>query len=304
MSSADSLYEPPKFRLPPNRVVSLVPSITESFFNLGIGDALVGITDYCVQPASEVSILKKVGGTKNPHLEDILALRPDFVIANWEENPPDIVAALQDAGVTVWVTFPKSVADALEVLRALVGIFRQPIGVMRLQVLEKSIEWARSASENQEKIAYFCPIWQKGLDAGEQPLDEEQIWWMTFNHDTYPHDLLSLMGGENIFAKRERRYPLEADLGLADPVDPGERDIRYPRVTLKEVIAATPEMILLPSEPFAFTQDHLPGIKSFLSETPAVKNEKVFLVDGSLITWHGTRVAEALQTLPEYFESR
>ena len=82
---------------------------------------------------------------------------------------------------------------------------------------------------------------------------------MTFNADTYAHDLLRICGGENVFAERERQYPLKADLGEAEPMLPmirasAGRDTRYPRVTMEEVEAAQPDVILLPSEPFQFTE--------------------------------------------------
>ena len=127
---------------------------------------------------------------------------------------------------------------------------------------------------------------------------------MTFNHQTYASDVLRLSGGENIFADRQRLYPLEADLGGATPEDPGERDTRYPRVKLDEILAANPELILLPSEPFSFNEAHRLRINETLAETQAVQSGEVYLVDGSLITWHGTRLARALQVLPSLFTER
>ncbi len=70
----------------PRRIVSLVPSITETLFALGAGERVVGVTDYCTHPPEEVARVAKVGGTKDPHLEVILQLAPDLVILNDEEN--------------------------------------------------------------------------------------------------------------------------------------------------------------------------------------------------------------------------
>src|SRR5512137_741739 len=74
------------FTHPPKRVVSLVPSLTESMFDLGFGGSLVGITDYCTKPKGSVEAIAHVGGPKNPHIQEILDLKPDLVLADWEEN--------------------------------------------------------------------------------------------------------------------------------------------------------------------------------------------------------------------------
>jgi ABC-type Fe3+-hydroxamate transport system substrate-binding protein len=95
-----------------------------------------------------------------------------------------------------------------------------------------------------------------------------------------------------------RRYPLTADLGLAQPEDPGTRDTRYPRVTPAEISQAAPEVILLPDEPFAFGEQERLRLKRLLAETPAVRHDRVRLIDGSLLTWHGTRLARALAEIP------
>ncbi len=123
---------------------------------------------------------------------------------------------------------------------------------------------------------------------------------MTFNYQTYSNDVLAKVGGMNVFAGRQRKYPLEADLGSAEAEEPGDRDTRYPRVTLDEIIEAQPEVILLPSEPYAFDESHKTQIEEWLSETPAVESGRVFLIDGSLLTWHGTRLARAVSELPSY----
>ncbi|MBW1844728.1 MAG: ABC transporter substrate-binding protein, partial [Deltaproteobacteria bacterium] len=101
------------------RIVSLVPSVTESLFCLGLGDRVVGITDWCVHPSHQLSGLPRVGGTKNPLVRQILELEPDLVIANREENRKRTVLALRAAGVDVWVTYPQTVQDGVTLLREL-----------------------------------------------------------------------------------------------------------------------------------------------------------------------------------------
>ena len=123
---------------------------------------------------------------------------------------------------------------------------------------------------------------------------------MTFNQFTYAHDVLSLVGGENVFAGRQRLYPLEADLGLLQPSGEDKGDTRYPRVIAEEIIRAKPDVILLPNDPFTFDQGHKQNILRQLGDTPAVKNSRIYFMDGSLVTWHGTRLGKALQALPQY----
>ena len=282
------------FTQAPERVVSLVPSMTESLFDLGQGERVVGVTDYCLPPEGARTRLTRVGGTRSPSIETIFRLSPDLVLANQEENPREAVEEMEARGLKVWVTFPRSVAGALEVLWALVRLFRADAkAVLTVRTLETTLEWTAKAAMGKSPTRVFCPIWQ-----GEST--RHGLWWMTFNQETYAHDLAACCGGLNIFSARERRYPLEADLGMGQPESPGGRDTRYPCVLPGEVKAGAPEVILLPSEPYAFDESSVRRITDLLADTPAVRGGRVHLVDGSLITWHGTRLARALSEIPGY----
>ncbi len=282
----------------PSRVISLVPSVTESLFDLGVGDRLVGITDYCIHPADKVADLLKIGGTKNPDVQKIKAALPDLIIANQEENRKDDVEALQAEGFKVWVTFPRTMREAIDLLWATIRVFRVPMMGQRLSVLETTYEWTSLAAENMTPMSVFCPIWR------EPRADEGPVrWWMTLNRETYMHDVLRVCGGANVFADRDRRYPLAADLGGTPPLAlHPERDTRYPRVTPDEVAERAPEVILLPSEPYPFAEADLAAFEAF-PEIPAVRNNRVHLVDGSLLTWPGTRLAHALADLPTLLQA-
>jgi ABC-type Fe3+-hydroxamate transport system substrate-binding protein len=274
------------------RVVSLVPSVTESLFELGLGARVAGITDYCVHPADRLVGLPRLGGTKNVRVPEIIALTPDLVIANQEENSRADVEALQAARVPVWVTFPRTVREALDLLWDLIRRFDIPQQGPRLLALEKSYEWTEAGLASDSPTGVFCPIW-RGPETGAA------TWWMTIHGDTYVSDVIRVCGGLNVFAGRERRYPLAADLDPdhASLADSAGRDQRYPRVTLDEILAARPDVILLPGEPFAFDEADVDFWMQF-SDLPAVQNQRVHLLDGSLLTWHGTRLARALQELP------
>lgn len=279
------------FTRPPERVVSLVPSMTESLFDLGLGSRLIGITDFCIYPAAGVANIQRVGGVKNPDVARILALKPDLVIANQEENTPEIVQALETQGIKVWVNFPKTIRQSMDVLWLLVAIFSAHDAARRLDTLEHSLDWVRATSSDQANWSYFCPIWQQSDDAGD--------WWMTFNQDTYMSDLLGHLGGMNCFASRHRRYPLLADLGFAAEEPALDRDIRYPRLNKAEIVAANPEVIILPSEPFPYQEKDIQLLSGIFEQTRAGQHQQIYTIDGSLLTWHGTRLGKALLNLPD-----
>ena len=278
---------------PPKRVVSLIPSMTESLFDLGVGDRIVGVTDLCTPPEEDQLRLQRVGGTKKPNLEGVRILRPDLVIANQEENSEDSIRALAESGLTIWLTFPKSTLDALDLLWTIIKIFRCAEQVPLVETLARTLDWTEKATTARLSVPAFVPIWQ-----GEK--EDIGPWFMTFNYQTYANDVLAKVGGMNVFSGRQRRYPLEADLGTAEPEDPGDRDTRYPRVTLNEVIETKPDVILLPNEPYAFEESHKSQIEEWLADTPAVESGRVHLIDGTLLTWHGTRLAKAVAELPTY----
>lgn len=251
--------------LPP-RIVSLVPSLTEALFALGLGDRVVGVTEWCVHPAAAVAALPKVGGTKNPDLAAIRALAPDLVIANQEENKRRDVERLEAAGVPVWVTYPRTVADGVALLReiALAGEADRALREI-VQPVEQALAEAQ-ASRPAGGPKVFCPIWKKP--------------WMAVGADSYAHDLLTLCGGENVFAARSDR--------------------RYPIVHEEEIVAAAPEVVLLPDEPYPFGPADAAEIAGL--PVPAARNGRVHCIDGTLLTWYGPRVGRALATLRPLLE--
>jgi iron complex transport system substrate-binding protein len=282
------------FSHPPRRVISLVPSLTESMFDLGFGSSVIAITDFCTQPANNLSGLPRLGGPKNPDVQSIIELQPDLILLNQEENTRQTVETLQAAGLPIWITFPRTIRAALDILWTLAGIYQSPTAAARVETIERAVKWNELALEEEQTTRYFCPIWQESTKEGLR-------WWMTFNQDTYAADVLRVVGGMNVFSERRRRYPLAADLGLAEEQDPKDADTRYPRVTLQEIVRAEPEVILLPDEPYNFTEVEREEMCQLLKDTPAVRCERVHLVEGSLITWHGTRLARAISELPSLF---
>lgn len=269
------------FGAPPKRVVSLVPSDTFSVAALGCAGALVARTDYCELPADVVGKLPSVGGTKNPRVEEILDLSPDLVIANQEENTKGDLEALAQRGVKVLVCFPKRAADGIAHLARLARIFRvERDGAVRDLVKRgyDEIRLAEEAKRTRRALRTFCPIWMKPL--------------MTLNAETFISDVLDLAGAENVFAGRERRYPLAADLGTGKPIEAEGRDTRYPRVTLDEVVARAPELVLLPDEPHPFSEEDAEVFRAL--PIPAASRGAVVRTGGKDLCWYGARTVEGL----------
>ena len=249
---------------PVRRVVSLVPSITETLFDLGAGDRVAAVTEYCTHPPDGVADKEKAGGVKNPDIEKIARLKPDLVIANREENHKKHIEQLNELGIPFFVTYPRTVEQGIRMIRDLA---RLTDTMEKAEELIPSLEGAyRQTLEMVEKRGsrkVFCPIWKDP--------------YMSINRDTYIHDVLRSVGGENIFAGSEDRYP---------------------SVSLEEIVEADPEVILLPDEPYRFTEDDLPDFTAH-PEMAAVKNDEIHLIDGKMVTWYGPRIGAALTTLRE-----
>jgi iron complex transport system substrate-binding protein len=184
---------------PPRRVVSLVPSVTETLFDLGAGDDVVGITDFCIFP--EQLSLPRLGGTKNPRVEDVRALAPDLVHMNLEENLRRHADAIE-AFAPVFVSEPKSVADVVALLEALGELHGRREAAARWN---DDIRDALHAMPRRA-FTFACPIWKNP--------------WMWCGGDTYVSCLVSAAGGVNVL-ERENRYPaidLERVLALRPEV--------------------------------------------------------------------------------------
>ena len=259
-------------------------------FNFSRGQQVVGITDYCTEPAAAVATKTKIGGTKNPDIAAILALRPDLVFAVAEENRRQDVEQLAAAGVSVYVFAPRTVRDGIDLLWRVADLLDCRSEVTgQMQAIEQDYAETIALVERHQRVRVFCPIWKDP--------------YMTINEDTYVHDVLWVCGGDNIFAHRQRRFPLAADLGQQPETTSErstERDRRYPRITLEEMAALRPEVVLLPDEPYLFSQADMADFRPF-PEVPAVRDGRIFLIDGKMVSWYGPRIGHSLRTLRDLF---
>jgi ABC-type Fe3+-hydroxamate transport system substrate-binding protein len=253
------------------RIVSLCPSLTELVYDLGRGDALVGRTKFCRHPADRVASVEKVGGTKDPKVERIVALRPDLVLLNEEENRREDADALAAAGVPLHVSFPRDAAGTAAMVR--------DIGA----ALDAAPAAARIAADIEARSARVRAAAAARAAAGERaPRWAYLIWrrpWMAVNGDTFVHALLAQAGGVNVLA---------------------DLPTRYPEVTAAQLAAADPDVVLLSSEPFPFTDAHADE----LAAESGLPRERFRLVDGELLSWHGSRTPAGVDYAAEVLAPR
>lgn len=246
----------------PRRLVSLVPNLSELLVDWGLEDAVVGVTEYCVEPAGGFADALRVRGTKNPDTAAIIELSPDLVIANEEENRRLDVERLRAAHVPVYVTRVRTVADiasSVESLGATIG--RGDAGATLRRDVLRALDEAKSVVDRLG-LTGECAIWRnKDRDGADE------TWWLV-GGASYAGDLLTLCG----FAPAVR--------GLTE---------RYPRVSLGELIEGEPDVVFLPDEPYVFTAE---DVHAF-SGSPV----RTCHVDGTTLFWWGCRTPGAISWL-------
>ena len=228
------------------RVVSLVPSASETLVALGVPP--VACTRFCELPG-----IRTVGGTKRPDIAAIVALAPDLVVVNDEENRWEDATALIDAGLAVHSMSPRSVHDVGPEVRALAERLDVPVPIPF--AADEWDGWMASVLSPRWYDA-FVAVWRRP--------------WMSLAADTYGSSLLDVLGVTNVFA---------------------DSLVRYPEVTLAEVAARAPNLIVLPSEPYEFGPEHAREVEREVSGVPIV------FVDGRDLFWWGIRTPPAAARL-------
>lgn len=236
---------------PARRIVSLVPSQTELLVDLGLDDELVGVTKFCVHPADLRDRKKSIGGTKNIRVEEVLALKPDLVVANKEENPRRAVEAIA-AEVPTYVSDVDDLQSAMAMITDLGTLTgRAPAADRIRHDMEESLQHLSEAFADlaPTRVLYF--VWKDP--------------YMAAGTDTFISAALQVLKLENAL------------------VDLGEKGKRYPALTLDEMRALNPDVILLSSEPYPFEERH--GVE--LAED--LSGIKMICVDGEPFSWYGSR---------------
>ncbi|MFW6088198.1 MAG: helical backbone metal receptor [Gemmatimonadota bacterium] len=233
------------------RIVSLCPSLTELVFDLGLEGDLVGRTKFCVHPAGLVERIERVGGTKNPKIERIIELAPDLVLLNEEENRVEDAEALAAAGVRCHSSMPVNIADTAEMVRSIGRAVDRPDEAETIAVdIERRAARVRTAAGGRPAVTFAYLIWREPI--------------MTVNDDTFVAALLRLAGGVNVFGTAEERYPT---------------------ITADELADVDPAGVLLSTEPFPFDEKY----RDELVRATGLPVERFRIVDGELLSWHGSR---------------
>jgi hypothetical protein len=251
----------------PARIASLVPSLTELVFALGLGDRLVARTGFCVHPRAGVAAVAKIGGTKDVNLAKLRRLAPTHVLVNVDENRRETIDAIATWGAAapeIVVTHPRDPDDNLALVDQLRGAFAGAPGLeeraaaLRCE-LARELAATFPAGRRQRRVLYL--IWHTP--------------WMTVARDTYLSRMLARVGWHT--------WP-EACGGYAGAA-------RYPALGGREPWLGDVERVLLSSEPFAFGERHAAEAQAMC---PAAR---VLRVDGELLGWYGARAVAGLRYL-------
>jgi len=233
----------------PQRIISLVPSQTELLFDLGLDEEVVGLTKFCVHPKEKWRSKPRVGGTKKVDFAKIAALQPDLLIGNKEENDRTQIEELRKH-YPVWMSDVVTVEDALDMIKSLGEITGKSHRSTQLVAqISTAFQSATANPPSPIRVAYL--IWYRP--------------WMAVGSDTFIDSMLAQAGFTNVFHQKTR----------------------YPEITLEELAAAAPEVVMLSSEPFPFKQRHIAEIEQ-LCPLAVVKQ-----VDGELFSWYGSRMLQA-----------
>ncbi len=254
----DQLGTQHTFETTPKRIISLVPSQTELLYDLGLEESIVGITKFCVHPFHFKSTKKIIGGTKKVHFEKIRLLQPNIIIANKEENTKEIVGELTKI-CPVWVTDIITLEDNLKMI--------EDFGVLFDKRTEAQ-KWCDKINFAHQDFLHFIK---------DKPFQKVAyfIWanpYMVAGKNTFINEMLKLNNFQNIYQKREERYP---------------------EIIIQKIrIHGDPDLVLLSSEPFPFTDEHAFEIGRYTHHATTV------FVDGEMFSWYGSRLVKAF----DYFK--
>ena len=236
----------------PKRIISIVPSQTELLFDLGLDEEIIGITKFCIHPADKLKRRLKVGGTKKLNISQIKKLNPDLILGNKEENEKDQIEELMQY-FPVWMSDISNLENAVDMIQK-VGklVGREEKAGQMASSITSSFEHLKIKSSSL-KVAYL--IWRKP--------------YMIAGKGTFIDDMLKRCGLKNAFEQQ-----------------------RYPEVFPAQIVDANPDVVLLSSEPYPFTDRHIAEFQAL------VPDADIQLVDGELFSWYGSRLRQA----PEYFK--
>jgi iron complex transport system substrate-binding protein len=249
-------------RLParPRRVVSLAPNLTEIVYSVGAGDKLVGVTTYCDYPAAAKQV-EKVGDTLKPNAERIIALQPDVVLVSTASQLEAFTKQLEAQGIAVYVTQPRDLAGVLRSITELGDLLgaRGAAENLSNDLLARTSA-VEEAVQGKQSVRVFVQI-------SGQPL-------YTAGRESWLTDMIKRAGGQSV----------TADV-------PGE----WPNYSAESALAAKPDAIILSTDPAMGNSDPAAPLK----DSPAVKNNRVFRINGDLLARPGPRLVEGLEKIAQ-----
>jgi hypothetical protein len=252
--SAGVLHTP----APDARIVSLVPSITELLFDLGLGARVVGRTGFCIHPAPAVRTVPKVGGTKDVKLDVLHALRPTHVIVNVDENEAGAVDAMRGFVPHIVVTHPNAPEDNLALYALMGTLFGAERRAAELStLLRQELDACRQSPWPGERVLYL--IWKDP--------------WMTIAADTYIARTLARVHWD-----------------VTTPRGGWAGAARYPQIDDIVAAANAVDRVLLSTEPFLFSEAHAQDLRTQVA--PPVQ-----LIDAEMTSWYGSRAIPGLAYL-------
>lgn len=249
----------------PCRIVSLVPSITELLCDLGLTSRIVGRTGFCIHPQQAVADIPKVGGTKDVNIEKIRRLAPTHLVVNIDENEKSTVDTLSSFIPNVIVTHPVSPLDNPPLFRLMGGVFGCEHEAERL-----CTQFDAGLQRLQQQLQLNHALQQRGAVQPHRVL--YCIWqdpWMTVSCDTYIARMLELIGWQHWISDSPARYPI---------------------FQWNEALHATIDEVILSSEPYRFTDQHVDALERQIGKP-------VRLVDGEMLSWYGSRSIQGLAYL-------
>lgn len=254
------------FENSPKRIVSLVPSQTELLYDLGLEEKIVGITKFCVHPYHFKSTKKIIGGTKKVNYEKIKELQPDIIIANKEENTPEMVEELQKI-CPVWVTNIITIEDSFRMISDFGQLFN-----CRTEA-QKWNDKIRFAYKDFVEFVHEKPVRKAAYFIWKNP-------FMVAGEDNFINEMLKLNHFKNIYDNNPRVSG------------------RYPEIIIQKMrIQGDPEIIFLSSEPYPFKDEDAFEIGRF------THHAKVVFVDGEMFSWYGSRILKAFGYFKKLHES-
>ncbi len=244
------------------RILSLVPSLTELQFALGLGNQVVGRTHYCVHPARAINKIPCVGGTKKINFRKAADLNPTHALVNIDETPKSLADKLNNMGIETIVTHPLLIKDNRKLFQLLGGIFGARNRAKQLtEDFDRALRKLQSLSHKWQPKRALYLIWTNP--------------WMTVSPDTYIGDVL-----------KQANWMLHA-------YTPEER---YPTISLNDRVLRDVDLVLFSSEPFPFSVNH---VREFQQNFPA-HAEKAKLIDGEMVSWYGSRAITGLHYLANF----